>query len=79
MSARVPLSKTIYPRQCLEDAVVAYSAICSVKLTRETSGAREIEITPIPGQDERPDESRAVHEFLNYLLDASLEHHLQAA
>jgi hypothetical protein len=79
MSARVPLSKMIYPQQCLEDAVAAYSGICSVKLTRETSGAREVEITPISGQVGRLDESSVVHEFLNYLLDLSLEHHLQAA
>ena len=34
MSVRVLLSKTIYPRLCLEDAAVAYSAICSVKSYR---------------------------------------------
>lgn len=79
MSARVLLSTTIYPRQCLEDAVAAYSAICSVKLTRETHGALEVLIMPIPGPDEQANESRVVHEFLNYLLDVSLEHHLQAA
>jgi hypothetical protein len=79
MSARVLLSKTVYPRQCLEDAIVAYSAICSVRLTGEDSGAREVEIIPIQGQVEHSDENRMVHEFLNYLLDLSLEHHLQAA
>jgi hypothetical protein len=79
MSVLVLLSETIYPQQCLEEAVRAYSAICSVELTRETSGAREVEITPIYGQVEQPDESRIAHEFLNYLLDLSLEYHLQAA
>jgi hypothetical protein len=79
MSVRVPLSKTIYPRECLEEAVAAYSAICSVEVAGETSGTREVEITSIRGQVEQPDESRMVHEFLNYLLDLSLEYHLQAA
>jgi hypothetical protein len=79
MSVRVPLTKMIYPRRCIDEAVAAYSAICSVKLTEETSGAREVEITPISGQVERADESRMAHEFLNYLLDLSLEYHLQSA
>lgn len=79
MSVRVSLSKTIYPRSCIEEAVVAYSEICSVKLTGETAGAQEVEITDIKGQAEQPDESKIAHEFLNYLLDLSLEYHLQAA
>ena len=79
MSVRVSLSKTIYPRRCLEEAVAAYSTICSIRLTGETSGALEVEITHIKGQAEELDESRIAHEFLNYLLDLSLEHHLQAA
>ncbi len=79
MSLRVPLSKTIYPLRCIEEAVAAYSAICSVELIGETSGAREVEITPVNGQAGWPEESRTAHEFLNYLLDLSLEHHLQAA
>jgi hypothetical protein len=79
MSVRIPLSKTIYPRECLEEAAAAYSAICSVELIRETPGAREVEITPIHRQDGQPDESRIAHEFLNYLLDLSLEYHLRAA
>jgi hypothetical protein len=79
MSVRVPLSKTIYPRRCIEEAAAAYSAICSVELTAETPHALEVEIAPISGQVEQPDESRIANEFLNYLLDLSLEYHLQAA
>jgi hypothetical protein len=79
MSVRVPLSKAIYPQECLEEAAAAYSAICSVQLIRETPHAREVEITPKSGHSERSDESRIAHEFLNYLLDLSLECHLQAA
>lgn len=79
MSARVPLSKSIYPRRCVEEAAAAYSAICSVEVVGETSHALEIEVKIISGQSEMPDEGRITHEFLNYLLDLSLEHHLQAA
>lgn len=79
MSVRVLLSKTIYPQQCLEAAVIAYSEICSVKLNGEISGAQEIEITHNREQGEQLNESRTAHEFLNYLLDLSLEYHLQAA
>lgn len=79
MSVRVALSKIIYPRRCLEEAVAAYSAICSVELTDETPHALEVKITPISRQAEQHDESKITHEFLNYLLDLSLEHHLQAA
>lgn len=79
MSARVLLSKSIYPQQCLEDAIAAYSAVCSVRLINETTWAHEVEIRPIHGQVERLDERRVGHEFLNYLLDLSLEYHLQAA
>jgi len=79
MSVRFPLSKTIYPRRCIEEAAAAYSAICSVELTGETPHAHEVEIAPISGQVEQPDESKIANEFLNYLLDLSLEYHLQAA
>ena len=79
MSVRVHLSKTIYLRECLEETVAVYSAICSAKITRETSGACEVEITPVQGEAKHPDEGRIAHEFLNYLLDLSLEYHLQRA
>lgn len=79
MSVRVSLSKSIYPRRCIEEAVAAYSAICSVEITGETPHARGVEITPISGQVEQSDERRIADEFLNYLLDLSLEYHLQAA
>lgn len=79
MSARVQLSKSIYPRRCVEGAAAAYAAICSVEVVGETSHALEVEISSIAGQSEMPDEGRIIHEFLNYLLDLSMEYHLQAA
>jgi hypothetical protein len=79
VSARVPLSKSIYPRGCVEEAAAAYSAICSVEVVGETPHTLEVELRSVTGQSEVPDEGRMAHEFLNYLLDLSLEHHLQAA
>ncbi len=79
MSARVTLSKSIYPRRCVEEAAAAYSAICSVEVVGKSRHMLEVEIKSIAGQPEMPNEDRVTHEFLNYLLDLSLEHHLQAA
>lgn len=79
MRARVPLSKSIYPRRCVEEAAAAYAAICSVEVVGETSHALEVEVSSVTGQSDMSDEGRITHEFLNYLLDLSLEHHLQAA
>ena len=77
MSFRVSLTKTIYPQECLEGAVAAYSAICSVNVTEDAPGTCEVEIAPVQGEAELADEGRIAHEFLNYLLDLSLEYHLQ--
>lgn len=79
MSARVPLSKSIYPRRCVQEAAAAYSAICSVEVVGETPHALEVEVRSVTGQSDMPDEGRITHEFLNYLLDLSMEYHLQAA
>ena len=79
MSTRVQLSKSIYPRRCIEEAAAAYSAICSVEVVGETPHSLEIEISSVTGQSEVPNEGRVTHEFLNYLLDLSLDYHLQAA
>jgi hypothetical protein len=79
VSACVSLSKSIYPRRCVEEAAVAYSTICSVDVVGETPHALEVEVKSITGQSEVPDEGRITHEFLNYLLDLSLEYHLRAA
>jgi hypothetical protein len=79
VSTRVPLSKFIYPRRCVEEAATAYAAICSVEVVGVTPHSLEVEVRSITGQSEVPDDGRIIHEFLNYLLDLSLEHHLQAA
>jgi hypothetical protein len=76
MSTRVTLSSLVYPRECVEEAVSAYSAICSVDVYRETQEGLDVDIT---AREDTKDEGRAVNEFLNYLLDLSLEKHLTSA
>jgi len=70
MSVQVNLAKSIYPRECVEAAIVAYANLCSVKVLRTTEVGCLVEITGL-------DESNAIHEFLNYMLDLSVEKHLQ--
>jgi hypothetical protein len=79
VSVQVALSETIYPRECLKEAIAAYSAFCSIEVASCSAAAYEIEIVPVGSGNERPDENRLVNEFLNYLLDLSLEHHLGKA
>ncbi|GEM_PF-2974119 len=74
MSFRVCLSPLIYDGNSLMDAISAYSGICRVELLQATPAGNEVRITAEPGID---NEARAVREFLNYLLDASLEARLK--
>jgi hypothetical protein len=77
MNVRVILSKLIYPHGCLEETIAAYSAFCSVMVHCDDSNMSEIEIMPLSSGAEQADVNRVANEFLNYLLDLSLEHHLQ--
>lgn len=70
MSVQVNLAKSIYPQDCVDAAVLAYANLCSVKVLRTTEAGCLVEITGV-------DQSNAIHEFLNYMLDLSLEKHLQ--
>lgn len=74
MSVRLPLSEAIYPRKCLDEAIAAYSGLCSVEVSEVSSKACVIEITPSVGIE--PEGERVAHEFMNYLLDLSLENQL---
>ncbi len=76
MKVRIPISSLIYPRECLHKTISAYAGLCHVTIREENSAEREcgIEIEVLERTDH--DNSRVVHEFLNYLLDMSMEHHL---
>lgn len=73
MSAQVSLSSSIYSPECLQDAVIAYQGLCSVQVFNKAVSDYYIEITGLAGID---DEQQLINEFLNYLLDLSLEKHL---
>lgn len=73
MSVRVNLAELIYPQQCVEAAIRAYMDLCSVKVLRLTEDGCCVEIRGLQNVDER----QLVNEFLNYVLDLSLEKHLQ--
>ncbi|HEX8456364.1 MAG TPA: HxsD-like protein [Pyrinomonadaceae bacterium] len=73
MSTRIALSSTIYPQECLRPVITAYQGLCSVRILDETLTGYSIEISP---EADLVDEKQLADEFLNYLLDLSLEKHL---
>lgn len=77
MSIGVRLSKKIYPPACLEQAALAYSSLCSVSISQDTAVERYIEIEISASVE--AEETKVAREFLNYLLDLSLESHLGIA
>lgn len=64
------LSVRVYRGECLADASRRFASLCDVTWTRE-GGEIDLQIQPLPGAPEA-----TVHEFLNYLLAASLESQL---
>lgn len=74
MSVQISLAETIYPLECIREAGVVYSELCSVTLQHGTEHLFVAEITSLSPADERT----VVNEFLNYLLNLCLEKHLQA-
>lgn len=73
MTIRLPLSALLYPPECVQRSIAAYEHLCSIEITDARSTGCAIEVRT--AQDV-PSEDRLVHEFLNYLLDLSLEHYL---
>lgn len=73
MKVGVTLSSSIYPPECLHVAIAAYQEFCSVKVVSETPTGYSIEISQLVNAT---DGKHLADEFLNYLLDLSLEKHL---
>lgn len=67
------LSSSIYPLECLHDAITGFQGLCSVTVISATATEYSIEIRP---SSNAPDRKQLINEFLNYLLDLSLEKHL---
>jgi hypothetical protein len=74
MSVQISLDETIYPLECITEARVVYSELCSVALQQGTEHSVVAEITSLSTADEKT----VVNEFLNYLLNLCLEKHLRA-
>ena len=71
------LSPKVYPVECVHETAKAYAGLCTVNLA---SGGEvrdySVEITPLSNLI---DEERLSNEFLNYLLDISVERYLERA
>lgn len=71
MSITIVLDPQLYPRECLGQASTAFSGRCLVSHSQNDTGDLVIEI-----EGGKHGEDHVVHEFLNYLLDLSIERHL---
>ncbi|HKU51153.1 MAG TPA: HxsD-like protein [Nitrospira sp.] len=69
-SVQLSLDREIYPENSLRAAVEAFAAYCKVQSRKSLDGRIEITIDVLP--ELRPESSRIIGEFLNYLLDHSL-------
>ncbi|MCI0626499.1 MAG: HxsD-like protein [Acidobacteria bacterium] len=70
MTICLPISHSLYPLECVAKAVEAYSGTCMVRIYEATDAQSLLEFQ-VP--DDASDAKRVVHEFLNYLLDMSVE------
>ena len=71
MTVKVDLSEIIYPRNCVESAVQAFSNFGDVKLSAASKGCLSVQISAIQ-------ETVLMYEFLNHLLNLSIEEFLRA-
>jgi len=74
VSATVTVAEWLYPADSFRAAAAAYGELCSARLVSGAAGEYTVELTPL---NEGVDETRLVHEFLNYMLDLSAEHYLR--
>jgi hypothetical protein len=75
MSTNVSLSSLIYPLECVEESILAYRDYCQINVLSKHPTECLIEIIPSP---EIEDSGQLTNEFLNYLLDLSVEKYLEA-
>ena len=70
---QVKLSSTIYPPECLKEAITAYQGLCTVRILDESPMSCTIQLRSSTAE---VSELQTMNEFLNYLLDLSLEKHI---
>ena len=74
MNAAVELSKAIYPEDCFTQATEAFKELGQVIISENSPVCYRIRFQESSGIDP----IIFHHEFLNYLLNLSLERHLEA-
>jgi len=70
MTQQVNLCEAIYPRDCVESAAKAFADFGAVKVSLESDNSLSVQISA-------PSETALMHEFLNYVLDLSIETYLR--
>ena len=71
MTVQANLSEAIYPRNCVESAAKAFAGLGDVKVSSESKGSLSVQISA------STQETVLMHEFLNYLLNLSIETYLR--
>lgn len=74
-SGLIPLDRTIYPEECLHTAIGAYRDFLEVEALGGNDLTRTVEVRI--KQAHHPEAPQVRKEFLNYLLDVSIQHHLK--
>jgi hypothetical protein len=70
MTQQANLCEAIYPRDCVELAAKAFADFGVVRVLLESDNSLSVQISA-------PGETVLMHEFLNYVLDLSIESYLR--
>lgn len=73
-SGCVRLDSGLYPQDCVAAAATAYAEFLRIEPSPHETGVVDVDIIVHP--DLAPREVQLRREFLNYLLDLSIQHHL---
>lgn len=71
MSIRVSLTSLVYPTSCVEQAIAAFASRATIHVRERTTRGCVVEI--VPAAESAADLSLTASEFLNHLLDLSVE------
>jgi hypothetical protein len=73
-ASSIRIAHDIYPPECLETAIEDFRAYCSIEKTSQNLSDSYIKLEALP--EFGHEASRICDEFLNYLLDLSLQFQL---
>jgi hypothetical protein len=66
---RMEIFHDLYPKRCLNEAILAYREFCKINELRSSETSTIISL--IPKKSSVHNQKTIIHEFLNYLLDLS--------